>query len=153
MGFVEAVQEVFRKCLVFKGRSTRSEYWYWFLFIGICTIALIILEGFIWGTATHKNPDGSAVISLHPNNDMLQIIFGICMLLPNMAVTIRRLHDTDNSGWWYLLTFTFIGVIPLYIMCAIEGTKGANRFGENPLGDDWKAPMHPLDENMQDSLS
>lgn len=147
MEFVESVKSAFRKYAVFKGRASRSEYWYWVLFATIGIVSLKILDGVLWGFINYKMPDGTSVFKLQGKKDTLELIFLFSIFIPGLAVTIRRLHDIDNKGWWCLMTFTIIGQIPLAIMCALKGTDGVNRFGEDPL-----KYGELFDENMQDSL-
>jgi uncharacterized membrane protein YhaH (DUF805 family) len=62
-------------------------------------------------------------------------IWGLVTLLPSLAMGVRRLHDTDRSGWWWLLSFIpLIGIIVLIVFWCSEGTRGPNRFGLDPLG-------------------
>ena len=61
----------------------------------------------------------------------LIVDFGLC--LPSIAVSVRRLHDIDRTGWWMLIAFTGVGLILLLIWDCIKGTRGANRFGPDPL--------------------
>ena len=87
MGFFEAVRSVFSKYFEFSGRALRSEYWYWALFLFIVGI-----------------PVGVLSIAWPP----IYFIFMIGTFIPNIAVAVRRLHDSDYSGWWVL-----IGIIPI----------------------------------------
>jgi uncharacterized membrane protein YhaH (DUF805 family) len=63
----------------------------------------------------------------------LQGLVGLGLLLPNIAVSIRRLHDLDRTGWWFLLVITVIGTIVLFVWSCMRGTIGPNRFGPDPL--------------------
>ena len=63
----------------------------------------------------------------------LSIILSIVTFMPSIAVSIRRLHDLNKSGWWLLLALTIIGIIPLFIWIVSKGTQGKNRFGDYPL--------------------
>ena len=66
------------------------------------------------------------------------MIFVLAVLVPNITVTVRRLHDVDRSGWWMLIPMTIIGIIPyLYWVCK-KGDEGENRFGPEPLASDKK---------------
>jgi uncharacterized membrane protein YhaH (DUF805 family) len=114
MTFTEAIQAVFKKYAVFSGRSRRSEYWYWTLFTLIASIAASIIDT----TAFGSNSYGP-----------LGIILSLATLIPSLAVGIRRLHDVDRSGWWILIDFTIIGIIPLIYWYCQPGTNGDNRFG------------------------
>ena len=118
MNFFEAVKSAFSKYGVIAGRSLRSEYWYFQLFI------------FIGGLV-------SAVPDIQIGGPVY-VIFVLAVLVPNITVTVRRLHDVDRSGWWMLIPMTIIGIIPyLYWVCK-KGDEGENRFGPEPLASDKK---------------
>ena len=105
----------------FSGRSQRSEYWYFVLFYMLIYIALTAVDYFA-GL-------GAAGIGL------LSTIFSLAMLIPSLAVSVRRLHDTDRSGWWILIGFVpVIGFIVLLVFFVMDSTPGSNRFGPNPKG-------------------
>jgi len=89
MGFGEAVSTCLGKYATFDGRATRPEYWWWALFSVIVYVVAVILD-----LATHTF--------------LIGLIVTLGLLLPTIAVTVRRLHDTGRSGWWY-----FIALIPL----------------------------------------
>ena len=61
------------------------------------------------------------------------LVVSLALLLPSIAVAIRRLHDLDRTGWWFLLVFTGIGAIVLLVWDCMKGTTGPNRFGTDPL--------------------
>jgi uncharacterized membrane protein YhaH (DUF805 family) len=126
MGFGRAIATCFRKYVDFTGRARRAEYWYWHLFYWLLLIGLLILDVAIASTGGRI-----AVLTL----------LGILVLtLPTLAGTVRRLHDTDHSGWMILITFVPLvgGVVLLVFMCQ-RGTTGPNRFGPDPLGPDVAA--------------
>ena len=117
MNFTEAISSGFRNYVNFSGRAVRSEYWYWVLFVVILAVLL-----------------GVADQSLYPGEQMgpLSWVNGVVMLaliLPSLAVYVRRLHDIDRSGWWYLISFTGIGTLVLLYWACLRGTPGPNRFG------------------------
>jgi uncharacterized membrane protein YhaH (DUF805 family) len=106
----------------FSGRASRSEYWYFALFVFIVVIALTIIDGFM-GTLDVKSGHG-----------LLSSIFSLAILIPQLAVQVRRLHDVDKSGWWLLIyLIPIIGVIWMLVLYCIKGTEGENRFGPDPL--------------------
>ena len=116
MGFMEAVKSCFRRYVDFQGRSPRSEYWWFVLFYLIVYIVLIALSAAV------------------PILGILLLIFVLGIILPLLAVSIRRLHDLDKSGWWILISFIpVVGLILLYWYC-LKGTDGDNTFGQDPLG-------------------
>jgi|SRR5256885_2007484 len=112
MGFGEAISACFSKYIQFSGRSRRAEYWYWTLFVCLLNFAL----GFVVAT-THVAPQA------------IQGIVMLVLLMPGFGVLVRRLHDTDRSGWWCLLAATGIGCFVLLVWLCQEGTQGPNRFG------------------------
>jgi uncharacterized membrane protein YhaH (DUF805 family) len=120
MNFTDAVKAVFKKYVVFSGRSLRSEYWYWALFSFLASIVLSILDSAIFNT----NSSTSTSLS-----GPLQSIFEVGTFLPSLAVGVRRLHDVNKSGWWWLIAFTIVGLIPLIIWAVRPGTPGKNNYG------------------------
>jgi uncharacterized membrane protein YhaH (DUF805 family) len=106
VNFGDAIQTCFRKYATFSGRASRPEFWWWALFIIIAIVALSIV------------------------NEKLAAAFNVATLLPYFAVTARRLHDTDRSGWWQLVGFIpVIGWIVLVIWLCQPG-KQPNTYGD-----------------------
>lgn len=98
----------------FDGRSRRAEFWWYFLANLIISVVLNIVD---FGIGL----SGFGVLST---------IYGLAVLIPGLAVGIRRLHDTDKSGWWLLLALIpIVGIIVLIVFWATEGTRGDNRYG------------------------
>lgn len=110
MLFLDAIKICFSKYVVFSGRASRSEYWWFTLF------TLVI---------------GFVIAKFVP---LLGAIFYLAVLLPSLAVGARRLHDTNRTAWWLLLyLLPLIGVIVLLVFFVLESTPGQNDYGENPL--------------------
>ena len=106
----------FRIHVVFNGRYSRSEFWWWELFVIIGAVVSAVADSII-GTYL-----------------LLYAIWPIATYLPGLAVIVRRLHDRDKSGWWILIGFIpWIGSIILLIWFISRGTDGSNRFGEDSL--------------------
>ena len=126
MTFMESVRTCLKENYCnFEGRSPRSEYWWFTLFGVLLGIVTSVLDGFL-GTYT--------VTSSGETIGFINLIFLLAMLLPSIAVAVRRLHDTDRSGWFYLLIFVpLIGSIILIVFFVQQGTNGRNRFGDDPL--------------------
>lgn len=115
--FIEAV----KKYAVFSGRSRRKEYWYFVLFSSLIAIVLAIVDSVI-GTG-----------DLVEGTGLLTGIFLLAMLLPSIGVTIRRLHDTGRTGWWWLIGFIpIIGTIVLLVFTVQDSRSGSNTYGPNP---------------------
>ena len=109
MGFLEAVSSFFRNYVNFSGRARRSEYWYSMLFVYLAQIVLIIIDISLFGF----------------ENGILSNIFSLGVLLPNIAVTVRRLHDINKSGWFQLIGALIpFGPIILLVLFCTEGSDG-----------------------------
>ena len=122
MNLKQAVVSCFSKYVTFSGRAPRSEYWYFALFNFIASFVLGFIEGFILGAN-----------GISHSSQILCNLYALATFLPGISVIVRRLHDTNRSGWWQLIIFTIIGIIPfIYWMCK-KGTAGDNRFGPDPL--------------------
>ena len=123
MNFSQAVSSFFARWKDFNGRSSRSEYWWATFFVILTSIFTNILTLFLG-----LSPSIVAIIVL-----LLIVIFSLFLTIASLALVVRRLHDTNKSGWWYLITFTIIGVLPLLYWYCKKGDEGENRFGSNPL--------------------
>ncbi|MCL2154372.1 MAG: DUF805 domain-containing protein [Leptospirales bacterium] len=120
--FREWYIDVLKKYTVFTGRARRKEYWMFTLFNLIISIAISIVAQLF-----AKIPVIGLIFGLLP------LIYAIAVLLPSLAVAIRRLHDTNRSGWFLLLALIpILGVIILIIFFVQEGTPGDNQYGANP---------------------
>jgi uncharacterized membrane protein YhaH (DUF805 family) len=115
--------EALRKYATFTGRARRKEFWFFQLFVLLIGIALSLADR------------GLGVLDDETGLGVLSGIFSLAMFLPNLAVSVRRLHDTDRSGWWLLLCFVpLIGIVVLLVFFCLDGTRGTNRFGDDPKG-------------------
>ena len=113
--------EVLRKYATFSDRARRSEYWYFTL---VYLVAAVILSVIDVATGLYSQSTGIGLLSG---------IFAIAMILPSLAVTVRRLHDTDRSGWWLLIALIpLLGAIVLLVFMVLDSDAGSNRFGPNP---------------------
>jgi len=124
-GFGRAIQICFKKYATFKGRASRSEYWYWTLFT---TIINVVLQGLMIA-----QPDAPAFKGI-------ALIVGLGTLLPGLAVWVRRFHDIGKSGWLNLLFFILL-FVPLVNLVAIiisliflvrKSDEGPNKYGPMP---------------------
>ena len=115
----------FLKCLTqyadFTGRARRKEYWMFVLF----SLLIYFLVAIV-------------LVALSATESAINIVIGLLalsLMLPNLAVTIRRLHDTDRSGWWALLSFVPILCLVILVFMFLDGTSGGNRFGPDHKAD------------------
>jgi len=126
MTFGNAIKHAFIKCFDFKSRSSRSEFWYFYLFttilgfIGLQIDRLLNLE--ILGLHLAQE-----VIILGPIYIFLYFLF----FIPSLSLYIRRLHDINRSGWWLLIALIpFIGIITLIFFWCLKGTQEKNIYGD-----------------------
>ena len=123
MNFSQAVSSFFARWKDFNGRSSRSEYWWATLFITLTSIFTNILTLFLGLSGSIV-----AIIGL-----LFIVIFSLFLAIASLSLVVRRLHDTNKSGWWYLIIFTIIGVLLLLYWYCKKGDEGENRFGSIPL--------------------
>lgn len=118
MDFPTAVQTVLtQKYADFSGRARRSEYWFFYLFYVIVSLVLNVIDRII----------GTQIPGL---------LVGLALLVPIIAVGVRRLHDMGRSGWWYLIAFTIVGIVVLIVWFASNDSEpGTNQWGPSPKGD------------------
>ena len=135
MGFIEAVKFNFVHYGDFKGRAARSQYWWWFLFVVLTNAIFSTIDSAAgWDIIQLPDMEGSTVPVEVSGIGPLASIWFIALLLPNIAVAVRRLHDTGKSGWWLLLHLVCcIGSIILFIWYLLPSNRGENRFGPDPL--------------------
>ncbi len=108
----------------FSGRSRRKEYWSFLLGVFIVAVVLGIVEGILGLSGMVGGVYGP-----------LTTIFLLGIIVPSIAVQVRRFHDQDKSGWFVLLALIpFLGGLAVLVFMCLEGTKGANRFGADPKG-------------------
>ncbi len=107
-----------KKYAIFNGRSRRLEYWTFTL------INALILAGLGYADASMGN---------YP--PLLSALYGLAVLIPAIAVTVRRLHDTDRSAWWLLIILVpAIGQLVLLVFMLIGGKRDRNQYGPDPKG-------------------
>ena len=113
--------EVLKKYAVFSDRARRKEYWFFTLFNIIISIVLTVIDG--------------VVGSFSPEAGMgfLGGIYALAVLIPAIAVSVRRLHDTERSGWWLLIALVpLIGTLVLLLFMVQDSKPGQNQYGANP---------------------
>jgi uncharacterized membrane protein YhaH (DUF805 family) len=117
--------EPIRKYATFGGRARRAEYWWFFVFNLIVSIVLAIVDMVVFGSEWLKSYGGIGPLGA---------IFSLALLVPGLAVSVRRLHDRDKSGWFLLIgLIPLVGGIILLVWFVQRGTVGDNRFGPDPV--------------------
>ncbi len=115
--------EVLKKYAVFNGRARRKEYWFFFLFSIIITIVLSIID------VAAGSFDAKTGLGLFTG------IYTLAILIPSGAVSVRRLHDTDRSGWWLLISLIpIIGGLVILVFVVLDSDPAENRYGANAKG-------------------
>lgn len=115
MSFVQSIQTCFSKFTTWEGRAGRAEYWWWILFTLIIYVVGVVID------VALKSP-------------IPTILLILVLLLPSIAVLVRRLHDTGRSGWWYWIGLVPLvgGIILLVFVCS--ASQGPNSYGNGPDG-------------------
>jgi uncharacterized membrane protein YhaH (DUF805 family) len=110
--------DVIRRYADFDGRAGRPEFW-WFALLNVIVTVVVLIVGYaVLGSA---------------HGAILADLYTLLVLLPSLGVEIRRLHDTDRSGWWILIALVpIVGGIVLIVFLALAGTPGPNRYGAAP---------------------
>ena len=124
MDMPTAVKTVLSKYATFSGRAPRSEYWWWSLALFIFFVVLAVIDGaLIAPMLGFERFEPSA-------GQPLSLLASLTIILPCIAVTIRRLHDTDRTGWWLLIgLIPLVGSLVLLFFYIQKGTEGENQFG------------------------
>lgn len=126
MGFGEAIQSFFTNYVKFKGRARRSEYWFITLFLALTNIGTTIIDGVLFAGATD---DFLAEGGWGP----VGVLWLLAVLLPSIAVLVRRQHDSNKSAWWILIILVpLAGVIVLFVFSLLDSTPGENKHGPSP---------------------
>ena len=117
MSFTEAIRSVLNQYAGFTGRARRSEYWYWILFYIILSVIASMLDRAVFDTSY---------------GSWFSAIVGLGLLLPSLAVAVRRLHDTSRSGWWILLALIPVVGGIILIVFYVQDSHGDNQYGPSP---------------------
>jgi uncharacterized membrane protein YhaH (DUF805 family) len=113
--------DVLKKYVTFSGRARRKEYWMFVLFNLIFAIVAMVLDN-VLGLANEQTGYG-----------IIYTLYTLGVLLPSLAVLVRRLHDIGKSGWWVFITLIpLIGAIWLLVLLVGDSQPGTNEYGPNP---------------------
>jgi uncharacterized membrane protein YhaH (DUF805 family) len=129
MSFGEAISDGFSKYATFSGRSSRSAYWWWTLFY-----VLIII--------------GASIIDAAIKVPVVAGLAWLAFIIPNLAILVRRLHDTDHTGWWVLIgLIPLVGAIVLIVFACIDSGP-PNKYGDGPDGETGMTVTSPLGQTL-----
>ena len=135
MGFGEAVKTCMSKYVTFSGRARRSEFWWFYLFLVIVSFVASLLDAMLGlQVMTTTTTEGTTAFVYNPG--WIQTVVSLAFILPWLAVSVRRLHDKDATGWWWWLTvICCIGpLVLLFVFYVQDGTAGPIRYGPAPKG-------------------
>ena len=124
MTFSESISSCSENYAVFSGRAPRSEYWWFAVLIAAIGVIAAMADAVVFGA-------GSGV-------PVFGLFAAVALLVPSLAVSVRRLHDTDRSAWWLLIAVVpVVGAVMLFVWFCTRGSEGANGHGSDPL----RAPL------------
>jgi uncharacterized membrane protein YhaH (DUF805 family) len=120
MTFSESISSCFENYAVFSGRAPRSEYWWFAVVIAVIDFIVTMADAIVFGTGGHVPVFG--------------LLAAVALLVPSLAVSVRRLHDTDRSAWWLLIAIVpLVGAVMLLVWFCTRGSDGSNNYGSDPL--------------------
>jgi len=132
MSPIQAVKTALSKYVTFSGRARRSEYWWFWLFGVVVAIVAAVIDFAVFDQGGTTTTSTTATFSV--GGGPASLVAALALLLPSLAVQVRRLHDTDRSGWWILIgLIPLIGTIVLLVFYVTD-SKPDNRFGPSPKG-------------------
>jgi uncharacterized membrane protein YhaH (DUF805 family) len=129
IGLVAAVKRGFAKYARFDGRASRGEYWWWTLAVGVVFGVLTTLVAVLAAASSSDGGEPSVLAGLLA---IVLLLAGLAVVVPSIALSVRRLHDADFTGWLYLLTFTTIGSLALIVFLALPSKPSGARFDRQP---------------------
>ena len=133
MGFTDAVRTCLSKYVTISGRASRSEFWWFVLFVVLGQIVFSLIDSALGltGSSSTQVIENAVVAG---RQSPLAALFSLAMLLPLITAAGRRLHDRDMSAWWLLISLIpLIGSLILLVFYVMAGTPGHNRFGPPPV--------------------
>jgi len=114
--------EAWKKFAVFQGRARRKEYWF-FALINVVVVIALVMADFATGTLNSEAGIG-----------LLSGLYSLAVLVPSLAVSVRRLHDVGRSGWWVLLALVPLLGLVILVFALMDSQPGDNQYGPNPKG-------------------
>lgn len=114
VSFAQSFVLFFKNYANFSGRSSRSAYWFWILWVTIISIFIEVIRAVSVDIAV-----------------LVDLAWTLGTIVPTVAIAVRRLHDVGRSGWWQLIALTVVGIIPLFIWFVRAGDSETNKYGDN----------------------
>lgn len=118
VSFTQSIELFFKNYVNFSGRSSKSAFWWWFLANILFSILAAMADRVTFDTVT-------------VDQGPISTVWSFVTLIPGIALGARRLHDINKSGWWQLIAFTIIGIIPLIIWFVRSGDPHENDYGDD----------------------
>jgi uncharacterized membrane protein YhaH (DUF805 family) len=129
VGFSDAISSFWANYVMFRGRARRSEYWFAALFLVLASLAASILDVALFSDQLGEFLEDTGGLGI------IGALLTLAAFLPSLSLLIRRLHDTNRSGWWVLIgLIPFAGAIVLLVFALLDSDPGENRFGPSPKG-------------------
>ncbi|THF84883.1 DUF805 domain-containing protein [Deinococcus sp. KSM4-11] len=124
----------------FQGRARRREFWMFslinFIILTVLEIPVLVSLPALSASTDGNGQTSSPLMWLMIISGLLILLYSLFILLPSLAVSVRRLHDTGKSGWWYLISFVpFIGSLAVLVLMVLDSEPGSNPWGPNPKGE------------------
>lgn len=132
MILVQSVISALKNYVNFSGRASRGDYWWYALGWVIVVVILAFIDSAVFGGG-NTTVDTAEGVNVSYSAGPLAAIWIIGNIIPQIAISIRRLHDTDHSGWFYLLLLVPLANLYIVYLTFVKGTAGDNRFGADPL--------------------
>ncbi|MDQ0754227.1 DUF805 domain-containing protein [Arthrobacter sp. B3I4] len=133
--FPAALQRFFKKYATFNGRASRSEYWWWTLASVVVSVLLNVIIGSGTTTTAYGTTTGPGTVI----GGILAVVWGLATIVPSLALSVRRLHDVNMSGWMLLIVLVpFLGALALLVFMVLPSNPAGQRF-DRPVG----APLYP----------
>jgi uncharacterized membrane protein YhaH (DUF805 family) len=133
MSFTDSVRTCLRRYGDFAGRAQPAEYWFWYLAVATAytlVFVALIIPALITMDPVTEEPGVLGTVGM-----LLWVVIALATVVPTLAASVRRLHDTGRSGWFYLLSLIpFVGGIINIVLLVLPGETGPNRFGPDPKG-------------------
>ena len=119
----------FKKYATFAGRARRMEYWMFMLVCALVVMAAFVLISLVGFFIHDSRATGYAAMAVY----FLLVVFSLVVILPTLAVSVRRLHDTGRCGWWWFINFVPIaGPLVFLVFMLLDSEAGENPYGRNP---------------------